>query len=335
MTNFKKPTKVKSRLRVLRTEDKGSAFHRSESAAEILTRLGPPRSLLSSSAKTHKSAKVGVLSKILYMPSGIFCPAASDACRKSCLGHTSGHMGQQRAATARDRRAALYLEDQNVFMTMLRGELWSLAAEAHASSLIPAMRLNGASDVVWELLHREIFDEFPMIQFYDYTKMKHRMMGDFLEGRIKNRTWPANYHLCFSGDGNRPEHSCEVLQAGGTVALVFWPELPTTWLGSPVVDGDEHDARFLDPKGHIIGLRAKGVARVDADGFVIRPCPTCGPLAEQMMLIRETIGTHRELVHVCNRCSRQVESRWAVSHRDSSMNLLDSLAIPPNGNLLN
>ena len=38
----------------------------------------------------------------------------------------------------------------------------------------------------------------------------------------------------------------------------------------PVVNGDESDLRFLDPKGVIVHLYAKGKARKDASGFVVQ-----------------------------------------------------------------
>jgi hypothetical protein len=39
----------------------------------------------------------------------------------------------------------------------------------------------------------------------------------------------------------------------------------------PVINGDETDLRFLDAKGVIVGLRAKGKARKDTTGFVRTP----------------------------------------------------------------
>ena len=43
--------------------------------------------------------------------------------------------------------------------------------------------------------------------------------------------------------------------------------------GSKVVNGDETDLRFLDSKGVIIGLQAKGKAKKDQSGFVVRLTP--------------------------------------------------------------
>jgi hypothetical protein len=39
----------------------------------------------------------------------------------------------------------------------------------------------------------------------------------------------------------------------------------------PVFNGDESDLRFLDPKGVIVGLYAKGKAKKDTSGFVKYP----------------------------------------------------------------
>jgi hypothetical protein len=52
------------------------------------------------------------------------------------------------------------------------------------------------------------------------------------------------------------------------IAAVF-KTVPATYMGLPVIDGDETDLRFLDPKGVIVGLKAKGKAKKDTSGFVI------------------------------------------------------------------
>ena len=55
---------------------------------------------------------------------------------------------------------------------------------------------------------------------------------------------------------------------GGNVAVVFRNQLPKTWNGYEVVNGDESDLRFLDKKGVVVGLIEKGMAKKDATGFV-------------------------------------------------------------------
>ena len=259
----------RSRLKVLRTGDPNSAFHTC-TAEETLAMYGRPRYLLSSSTKSKKCDKVGVLNRVLYLPSGIFCPSATTGCLTSCLGHSSGRMQMPRSTRARDRRAALYLEDQEHFLALLRSDLYALQDEALQVGFLPAVRLNGTSDIPWERLHAEVFDEFPFIRFFDYTKLRPRMWH-FLNGHTGQKPWPSNYHLTFSMSENNESDAIELLRAGGNVAAVFHSELPQQHLGYPVIDGDEHDARFLDPASAIVGLRAKGVAMADRSGFVLSP----------------------------------------------------------------
>ena len=55
---------------------------------------------------------------------------------------------------------------------------------------------------------------------------------------------------------------------GGNVAVVFRNQLPDTWNGVEVVNGDENDLRFLDKSGVVVGLIEKGRAKKDKTGFV-------------------------------------------------------------------
>jgi hypothetical protein len=56
---------------------------------------------------------------------------------------------------------------------------------------------------------------------------------------------------------------------GMNVAMVF-DKLPDSYMGLQVINADETDLRFLDPKGCIAGLKAKGRAKKDTTGFVRR-----------------------------------------------------------------
>jgi len=293
-------------VKLLRSGDPKSRFHHA-SASDVLKEVAPPQRLLSTSAKIDKCESVGVLARILYFTPGVFCPSATQGCIHTCLGHTSGRMSFPTHAAARDARTALYLERPIVFMKRLRAELTLLEAEALQLGLRPAMRLNGTSDLLWERFDPDLFSDFPEIQFFDYTKISQRMLN-FLDG-----AFPSNYHLTFSVDACSKGQAGYVIGRGGNVAVVFWPHLPNKWWGFPVIDGDRHDARFLDPKGVIVGLRAKGLARVDVHGFTARPCRNCGPAAEGMELVRVSENTHREIVHQCRQCSAQLAARWKLT----------------------
>jgi hypothetical protein len=85
----------------------------------------------------------------------------------------------------------------------------------------------------------------------------------------------ANYHLTFSeADGNALD-TLNAIRAGMNVATVFGIKknspMPEMWNGMSVFNGDDSDLRFLDPKGVVVGLYAKGKAKKDTTGFVKYP----------------------------------------------------------------
>ena len=49
--------------------------------------------------------------------------------------------------------------------------------------------------------------------------------------------------------------------------------MPEIYEGLSVFNGDDSDLRFLDPKGVVVGLYAKGKAKKDTSGFVKFPIP--------------------------------------------------------------
>ena len=138
--------------------------------------------------------------------------------------------------------------------------------------LIPVFRLNGTSDLSWEKyevirdgkLYRNIFTAFPNVQFYDYTKVLGRKISDF-----------KNYHLTFSAADGNDVDVMKAIQQDYNVATVFGIKktlpMPESYNGLPVFNGDESDLRFLDPKGVVVGLYAKGKAKKDTSGFVKYP----------------------------------------------------------------
>jgi hypothetical protein len=128
--------------------------------------------------------------------------------------------------------------------------------------LIPVFRLNGTSDIAWEKYG--VIQEFPNVQFYDYTKILGRKVNGL-----------ANYQLTFSAaDGNDLDVR-RAIKEGYNVATVFGIKksqpMPETYEGMPVFNGDDSDLRFLDPKGVVVGLYAKGKAKKDTSGFVKYP----------------------------------------------------------------
>ena len=192
------------------------------------------------------------------------CGSASPGCTRACL----NNQGQARIFPSiyqsRVAKTVAFFEHREAFLALLRHELGCVARLAERKGFVPAVRLNVLSDLPWERLAPCLFTDFPGVQFYDYTKHAARMVR-WCEGGM-----PANYHLTFSRSERNEADCLRVLAAGGTVAVVFaTKDIPATWQGYPVVNGDETDLRFTDPPGHVVGLYAKGTAASDDSGFVV------------------------------------------------------------------
>lgn len=231
--------------------------------------------LSTANPKIQKGTKLGYLSFILHLaPADLsgreVCPKRTAGCTQACL-NTAGRGGMfKRGETtntiqkARIRKTQYFFADRNQFMLDLAYDIQKGIKMAEKLGLTPVFRLNGTSDLSWEKYEvpvfctRNIFELFPTVQFYDYTKVLGRKVKDI-----------PNYFLIFSkADGNDSDVA-EAIMQGMNVAAVF-DEVPTEHMGRKVIDADEHDLRFLDAKGVIAGLKAKGRAKKDYSGFVIR-----------------------------------------------------------------
>lgn len=220
-------------------------------------------------AKTVKGEKKGVITGILYMaPAQVaggknMCPFSTAGCRAVCL-YTAGRGGFNSVQQARIKKTLEYQKDPVHFVNLLADDVMALMNKAAKLDMIPAVRLNGTTDVLWERgAGRSLMEQFSDVQFYDYTKFPPHMRKDL----------PPNYHLTFSysESPHAEEWSEGWFERGVNTAAVFAGGLPATWHNRPVIDGDESDLRFTDPKGVIVGLKTKGKARgvVDAGtGFV-------------------------------------------------------------------
>jgi hypothetical protein len=228
---------------------------------------------ISTDAKTVKGEKYGYLTGIMYLApsnqSGIIntCPMASKGCRMACL-YTAGMGSFANVKAARIKKTVFFATEREAFMAQLCIDIERLIVKAKKAGLIPAVRLNGTSDIDWENIpvkgFENIFAVFPHVQFYDYTARPQRAI-DYAMGKM-----PANYQLTFSKKENNDTAVSNVVSAGGNVAVVFSTEnFPETYLGRMVINGDESDLRFNDDKGIIVGLKAKGKAKQDDSGFVV------------------------------------------------------------------
>lgn len=228
--------------------------------------------LSTANPKIQKGTERGYLSFILHLaPADVsgreVCPKRTAGCTAACL-NTAGRGGMfKRGETtnviqqARIRKTRYFFEARDYFMMDLYDDIKRAIRYAERQGLKPVFRLNGTSDLAWEkytINENNIFELFPNVQFYDYTKVLGRKTSKY-----------KNYHLTFSAaDGNDADVS-RAMEQGMNVAVVF-DEIPETYKGKTVFNADDTDLRFLDPKGVVLGLKAKGRAKKDYTGFVIR-----------------------------------------------------------------
>ena len=193
------------------------------------------------------------------------CPASTVGCRTSCL-TTSGRGRFGNVITARQRRTILFMDHQGAFMDMLAYEIGDAARSMDDVEKV-AVRLNGTSDIAWEDIpvggKKNIFDLFPQVVFWDYTKRPERIVNS-------QKDWPDNYHLTFSRSESNERVAKGLLKKGASVAVVFDRALPKSYWGRAVVDGTKDDYRFLDPHNSLVGLIGLGLAKRDTSGFVVR-----------------------------------------------------------------
>jgi len=193
------------------------------------------------------------------------CASRSPECTKFCLfeaGLGAPHLHSKVAAcnptwVSRIIKTLWFFEDRQSFLEKLYREV--------ANNRDAAIRLNVFSDWQWERQRitvspelaarygtksgtfNNIMEVFPETKFYDYTKHYKRMF----------RSRPDNYHLTFSMSEQNHAQAMNVVGAGMNVAVVV-ARKADTFNGYPMIDGDQHDLRFLDPEGVFVGLSPKG-----------------------------------------------------------------------------
>jgi hypothetical protein len=185
---------------------------------------------------------------------------ASTGCAAACL-NTAGRGRFTATQEARIRKTKWFFEDRETFMAQLVKDITAAIRKAVREGFVPVFRLNGTSDIRWETVpvggFRNIMEMFPTVMFYDYTKLQNR------------RDLPFNYHLTFSRSEENYAAVDMMMSQGYNAAIVF-DNLPEIYNGYKVIDGTETDLRFLDEKGVVVGLLAKGKAKKDVSGFTVQ-----------------------------------------------------------------
>ena len=254
---------------------------------------------INKSDKSGKGFKTAILHLSPHKLSGKnFCANASPGCIDGCL-NVAGHGRFDSVQNARLNKSHFFNKDKFGFMKQLIKEIEAFERHCEKRKLKPAIRLNGTSDIPWENIKIQdpektwsplinIFQRFSNVQFYDYSKSKRRVLKSDLS---------SNYHLTFSRSETTPIKDIrEVLDHGKNVAVVF-DHLPDDESGFPfeplslldpsitgghdrAINGDLTDLRFLDEcldlqgnpikKGFVVCLSAKGKAKKDQSGFVVK-----------------------------------------------------------------
>jgi hypothetical protein len=206
------------------------------------------------------------------------CAKATAGCKLACL-NTAGRGGMFKKGEntnviqrARIRKTIMFFEQRDTFMRLLVKDIELAIKQSAKKGLTPVIRLDGTSDIPFEkypairdgIEYANIFFAFSEIQFYDYTKILGRKVNHI-----------PNYHLTFSAADGNDSDVIKAVEQGYNIAVVFGIKkgtaMPDTYLGRPVFNGDDSDLRFLDPKGVVVGLYAKGKAKKDTSGFVKYP----------------------------------------------------------------
>ena len=235
--------------------------------------------------KSAKLAKNGKIShqytySIYLAPSSLsgynVCSHSTPECRVGCL-HTSGRNGLEILSKTkitmtndcRIKKTRLFYEHPEYFMTWMLAEIERYKTKAIKDGYGFSIRLNCTSDIDWNNVRingMTLFELYPEVVFYDYSKNPAKFINK-----------PKNYHLTFSFTGRNVNKCKELLEKGFNCAVVFdiknETELPKTFMGYPVINGDSTDYRPNDPKGVIVGLKFKRIANQKAEKgcFVVNP----------------------------------------------------------------
>src|SRR5687767_6203616 len=166
--------------------------------------LSPPLA----NPKVAKNEKLGVMTWVLHLAAGDtsgreVCPFRSPGCSAACLMYAGNPMYFKAKNQARIKKTNLYFDNRDLYFNILALEISKALDEAKTAKMEPSFRLNGTSDIPYEIKKFKLYDWvaekigrkakgmttiidlFKDVQFYDYTK-------------IPKRNPPNNYHLTFS-----------------------------------------------------------------------------------------------------------------------------------------
>lgn len=210
------------------------------------------------------------LEELATLCAATLCARSTAGCRAACNLRTSGRMAmeQQYAANnglpwyavpivrAQLARTLLLLADP-VGAVALASTCVDRVADIAADRGIGARwRLAVADDIRWEAVAPAIL-----------THCRRRGVGMYAYTKWAASERPAVRGVSFARSASERTTVADIaaiIAARGNAVVVFdtrrGEPLPARWQGMRVIDGDLSDDRSADPRGVIIGLRAKGAA---------------------------------------------------------------------------
>ena len=207
-----------------------------------------------SSQKVEKGKVENFQTLILYLSAGKnagadICSFASTGCRLACLVGSGHSLIEKRAGkhvidVSRIVKTWLAVYRKEIAIEVLKEEIRLASNRAEKKGFKFAVRLNGTSDLDFY----EIYESFPQIQFYDYTKNP---------GRVPLH----NYHLTFSYSQANKARLTHYKQAQARGQAIAFPVRADEFVQAcDLVDCfsmDKTDLRFLDKAGKYGILKAK------------------------------------------------------------------------------
>lgn len=225
--------------------------------------LSKPNSNTKLSKQTDRTEGYKLFSLFLA-PSGSSgyntCLWASDECISLCL-NEAGRGAMKSVQDARIKKTKMMVENPYEFMYNLLTEMRCAVKSADKNGDKLAIRLNGTSDIAWESV-APFIKEFCCESDNDLLGKTRYKLYDYTKSAIRVKNKPDWYDMTLSYSGNNWEHCKLVLDRKiSRVAVVFHEQIPETYKGYSVTNGDLDDYRFLDDKGVIVGLKYKSVGK--------------------------------------------------------------------------
>jgi hypothetical protein len=185
--------------------------------------------------KTNRDESIRMATLTMH-PDNVVCAGAKAAgCMDDCLVGAGLAEVYESINIARQARTDYWHDDQEAFLIQLNHELRNFAKLCAKQGVQGVVRLNVMSDVSWE--------EHYVPQSFSYS------------GATRYQNQVQSFLKSYSDS---------------PMAVVFrHKDFPSTFMGRPVINGDDSDWVNVNNRGVVVGLVAKGPAKTNTNGFVV------------------------------------------------------------------